>query len=52
MGPRAGLDNVEKRKFLTLPAVFSDPLVVQPEATRYTGAWYIPDLAFIGIEAE
>jgi hypothetical protein len=29
--PRAGLEDVEKRKFLT-----SDPSVVQPVARRYT----------------
>jgi hypothetical protein len=32
--PRAGLDNVEKRKFLTLP--ISDLLVVQAVASHYT----------------
>jgi hypothetical protein len=31
---RASLDELEKRKFLTLPN--SDPLVVQPVASRYT----------------
>jgi hypothetical protein len=30
VGPRAGLDNVERRKFLTLSGI--DPLVVQPVA--------------------
>jgi hypothetical protein len=36
--PRAGLDDVEKRKFLTLPG--SDPSVVQLVASRYTDyAW-------------
>jgi hypothetical protein len=34
---RAGLDDLEKRKFLTLPGLFnSDPSVVQPVASRYT----------------
>jgi hypothetical protein len=31
--PRAGLDDVEKRKFLTLPGL--DPSVDQPLASRY-----------------
>jgi hypothetical protein len=35
--PRATLNDVEKRKFLTLPGDSnSDPLVVQPVASRYT----------------
>jgi hypothetical protein len=34
MGPRAGLDDVEKRKFLTLPGL--DPSVIQSAASRYT----------------
>jgi hypothetical protein len=34
VGPRAGLDDVEKRKFLTLPG--QDRSVVQPVASRYT----------------
>jgi hypothetical protein len=33
---RAGLDNVEKRKFLTLPVLELDHSVVQPVASRYT----------------
>jgi hypothetical protein len=33
---RAGLDDVEKRKFLTLPDSNSDFSVVQPVANRYT----------------
>jgi hypothetical protein len=33
---RAGLDDVEKRKFLTLPESNSDPANVQPIASRYT----------------
>jgi hypothetical protein len=35
-GPRAGLDDVEKRKFLALRDSNSDPSVVQPVASRYT----------------
>jgi hypothetical protein len=34
--PRAGLDNVEKRKFLTPPGLNFDLSVVQPVASRYT----------------
>jgi hypothetical protein len=33
--PRAGLDDVEKRKFLTLLGL-SHPSLVQPVASRYT----------------
>jgi hypothetical protein len=36
LDPRAGLDDVEKRKFLTLPGLNSDPSVVQPIANRHT----------------
>jgi hypothetical protein len=36
VGPSAGLDDVEKRKFLTLPELEPRPLVVQPEGSRYT----------------
>jgi hypothetical protein len=37
--PRAGLDDMEKRKFLTLPGLeLPPPLVVQPVASRYTGS--------------
>jgi hypothetical protein len=39
--PRAGLDDVEKRKFLTLPGLKLDPSVVQPVVCRYT-AYTIP----------
>jgi hypothetical protein len=35
MGPRAGLDDVERRKFLTLQYSNSDPSLVQPVANRY-----------------
>jgi hypothetical protein len=34
--PRTGLDDVEKRKFLTLPDSKSDPSVFQPVASCYT----------------
>jgi hypothetical protein len=34
MDPRAGLDDLEKRKFLTLPGLELNPLVVQPIASR------------------
>jgi hypothetical protein len=34
--PRAGLDDVEKRKFLTYRDSNSDPSVVQPVSSRYT----------------
>jgi hypothetical protein len=34
--PRAGLDNVEKRKFLPLQGLELRPLVRQPVASRYT----------------
>jgi hypothetical protein len=34
--PRAGLDDVEKRKFLNLPGLELRPSVVQPVASRYT----------------
>jgi hypothetical protein len=33
---RTGLDDVEKRKFLTLPRLELEPSVVQPVASRYT----------------
>jgi hypothetical protein len=36
VGPRAGLDDVEKGKFLTLQVLELRPLVVQPVANRYT----------------
>jgi hypothetical protein len=36
VGPRAGLDDVEKRTFLTLRGSNSDPSVIQSEANRYT----------------
>jgi hypothetical protein len=36
MDPRAGLDDVEKTKFLNLSDSNSDPSVIQPIASRYT----------------
>jgi hypothetical protein len=40
--PRAGLDDMEKWKFFTLPGLeLPLPLVVQPVASRYTD-WAIP----------
>jgi hypothetical protein len=36
VGPRAGLDDVEKRKFLTLPTLELDLSVVQPVGSCYT----------------
>jgi hypothetical protein len=42
VGPRAGLDFVEKKKFLTLPGLE----LVQPIASHYT-FWAIPALTLI-----
>jgi hypothetical protein len=36
VGPRTGLDDVERRKFLTLPGLEPDASVVQPVGSRYT----------------
>jgi hypothetical protein len=36
VGPRVGLDDVEKRKFLTLPGFKLHLSVVHPVASRYT----------------
>jgi hypothetical protein len=36
VGPRAGLDDMEKRKFLTLPGLELGPSVVQSVASHYT----------------
>jgi hypothetical protein len=33
--PRAGLDDMEKRKFVTLPGLKLRPLIIQPIASRY-----------------
>jgi hypothetical protein len=35
VGPRAGLDDVEKRKFLILPRLELDLLGVQPVSSQY-----------------
>jgi hypothetical protein len=42
MDPRAGLDDVENRKFLTLPGLELRPSVVQPTASR-SADYVIPD---------
>jgi hypothetical protein len=48
VGPRAGLDDLEKRKFLTLPGLELRPLsVVQPVASRYTD-YAIPAPQIVG----
>jgi hypothetical protein len=36
VNPRAGLDDVEKKEFLTLPGLDLCPSVVQPVASRYS----------------
>jgi hypothetical protein len=36
VGPRAGLDGVKKRKFLTLAGLELQPSVFQPVPSRYT----------------
>jgi hypothetical protein len=36
VGPRAGLDDVEKVKFFNLPDSNSEPSVIQSVASRYT----------------
>jgi hypothetical protein len=36
VNPRSGLDDLEKRKFLTLPGLELDLSAVQPVASRYT----------------
>jgi hypothetical protein len=38
LDPRAGLDDVEKTKFFTLPNSNSGPSVVQPVASCYPGS--------------
>jgi hypothetical protein len=35
---RAGLEDVEKRKFVTLPGLELEPSLVQPVANRYPGS--------------
>jgi hypothetical protein len=42
MGPRAGLDDVEKKKILPTPVFEPNPLIIQPVASRYTDCT-IPD---------
>jgi hypothetical protein len=42
VGPRVGMDDVEKGKFLTLRGLELCPSVVQPVAISYTD-WAIPD---------
>jgi hypothetical protein len=42
---RVGLDDVVKRKFLPLPGLDSDPLIVQPVASRYPGS-SLPSICF------
>jgi hypothetical protein len=37
VGPRTGLDDLEKEKFFTLTGLELDPSVVQPVASRYPG---------------
>jgi hypothetical protein len=36
VGPRAGLDDIKKGKFLTLPELELRPSVIQPVASHYT----------------
>jgi hypothetical protein len=45
--PRAGQDDMEKWKFLTMPGLELAPLlVIQPVVSRYTD-WAIPAQAFL-----
>jgi hypothetical protein len=46
VGPRAGLDDMEKRKFFPYWDSNSDSLVVQPVASRYT-YWAIPAFIYV-----
>jgi hypothetical protein len=48
VGPRTGMDDMEKRKFLLLPGLELRPLDIQPIASRYTDC-AIPDPYFIFI---
>jgi hypothetical protein len=48
VGPRAGLDDVEKRKFLTLPGLNSDPSVVQSAGAVQT-EWQPVALKRVGL---
>jgi hypothetical protein len=47
MGPRAGLNHMEKRKFLTLLGLELDSSVVQPIASRYTDCAIPASSAFV-----
>jgi hypothetical protein len=48
VGPKAGLDDFQKRKFLNLPGLESDSSVVQPVASRHTGcAILAPSIQFV-----
>jgi hypothetical protein len=47
VGPRAGLEALEKRKSRPYRDSNSDPSVVQPVASRYTD-YSIPDLMYGG----
>jgi hypothetical protein len=48
VGSRVGLEDVEKRKFLTLPGPNSNPSVIQAEASRYTDcAFPVPMRCFL-----
>jgi hypothetical protein len=52
VGPRAGLDNVEKRKFLTLPGLELLPLSRPARSQslyrlRYPGSYYVDGAVFI-----
>jgi hypothetical protein len=42
--PRDGMADVEKRKFLALRGLESDPSVIQPVASRYTDYAIPPSL--------
>jgi hypothetical protein len=51
--PRAGLDDVEKRKFLTIPGLGTlTPLVIQPIASRYTDCAILAPQLTISEEAK
>jgi hypothetical protein len=49
MGSRAGLDEVENRKFLILPGLKFPPLIVEPVASRYTDC-AIPDTRELNVK--
>jgi hypothetical protein len=50
--PTAGLDDVEKREFFTIPGLNSDPSVVQPVASRYDCAIPAPTYKIIRAQAD